>query len=350
MIRKKKNLGFTLLEIMLTVGIIAIISIGIYSFYNKQSENAKIVTLTNYLNVIDSSLKNSFSSSTDFTLLNNSFLINSNIIPTEMVQNTTTINNLFGGQIVLASATVSAVPGYSLTFDKISPDVCTKLSTTQFSAKVQEIVINGTTVKTANGPLTPTQIAQIAANCVNTNNTIVFRDIMINPNMDAIGNPNASRSKELPVYIPTIGNPSTSGASSTCAGGTTWNGSFCSCPINTEWNGNACIAFGTTTQPGWCPRGQGWLPGTRTCAALPNGSSSNIYSEGRNLPASITTGPVQNATDPTQSITGKTIPAAKSEVIAGKTIMSPEGQLDNTSVQVCVNGIWNATANRCVTP
>lgn len=342
-IRKKIN-GFTLIELLLYVGLVALLSIGIYSYYNKKQTNATVYNLTKNLTLIDKGVIDIYSTVASFTTLNNTFAISSKIVPPNIVSGASNISDQFGGSITIATATITGNPGYSMTLDTIPSYACTKLATTAFASYVQEVAINGLTVKTAGAPITSAQIPNIAAQCNNTNNTIVYRNLLVPTLQDAVGSAATTRNKETPYYIATVGSPST-GVGPVCAGGSTWNGSFCSCPANTEWSGSACITFGTTSpQAGWCPRGQGWLPDTKICAALPNGSSTNQYNSGRNLPGSITTPVVQT------TVGGQIAPAPGTEVIAGKTVTWTIGNVDNTTVQVCVNGSWDATTRRCITP
>lgn len=340
----KKQKGYTLIELLLYLGVVVLIISGIYSFYNKVQTNIKATNLSNNLRMIDNQIAATYNILGGFTTLTNANIIAANIPPKEMVVDANNIQNTLGGALTFGTATVGSVAGYSITLTKLSSYACNKLATLDFASIVQEVAINGTTVKVANGPLTPAQIATTASKCATSeSNTLIYRNILLTANLDATGTTSVTRNKETAYNIPTIGNPS-AGISPSCAGGATWNNSFCSCPAGTEWNGSSCVTFGTTTQPGWCQRGQGWASDSKVCAALPHGTSSNTYAGGRNLPGSVTTTPAETIA------VGKTIPAANSEVVGGRTITSPIGVTTDTNVQVCVNGSWDASVLRCVTP
>jgi type II secretory pathway pseudopilin PulG len=339
-----KSHGFTLIELLLYVGIVAIMTIAIYGFYSKRQVDSMVHTLSNNLEIIDNGVLAAYSTSSGFGALNNTFAIAADIIPKELIIDANNAGNTFGGNIILGSTVVSGNPGYSITLDKMPSYACTKLATSNFVAKIQEIYINSVIVKTAGASLNPTQIVAIAAQCNNPLNTIMFNNTLLSSPLDATGTSSSVRAKELPYYIATVGSPSAA-VGPACVGGSAWNGSFCSCPVNTEWNGSTCVTFNTQTpQPGWCQRGQGWLPETKICVPLPHGSSSNLYSGNRNLPGSITTPPIQTL------VGGQIIPVAGTEVLAGRTITWGAGQVDDTTVQVCVNGNWSVTYKRCVTP
>lgn len=342
----KKESGYTLIELLLYIGIVAVLGITVFSFYTKKQEETKINNLTRVFQEIDVNVNNSLAAIISYSGLNNGFLTSSKLVPNEMIVNNNTISNTLGGTLDISPFTVNGNPGYALSANFLSPSVCTKLATTKYASDVQQVLVNDTIVKAANTALTPQAIALIAQKCTENNNTVMFRNAPNSAFLDGNGL-GENRVKEQPQYISTVGTPSASGLSSSCAGGTTWNGSFCSCPTGTEWNGGSCVAFNTVNQPGWCPRGSGWLPGTKTCAVLPNGSSSNQYVAGKNLPNVIDT-PV---TDTLRQ--GMTIPTTRTEVITGRNIVSPNGNIDDNptqaTVQVCINGSWNPTANRCVT-
>lgn len=340
----KKQNGFTLIELILYLGITILLTIGIYTYYQNRKVDAILYTMNNNLSQIDKSINAMYSTVASLTSLNNQFAIETNIIPKEMVIGIDKISNKLGGFMTIASSTIAGNPAYSMTFDGLSGNACSKIATNNFSTKMQEISVNGVIVKSNAGSITPAQINASTKECKIVSNTVVYKNILPITMLDPVGSTAPIRVKEAPQYIASVGFLST-GASGSCGGGTTWNGSFCSCPIATEWNGSACIAFNTTTpQAGWCQRGQGWTPINKICSALPNGSSGNSYVAGRNIPQIIVAPPTQTVPG------GQIVSAITTEVIAGRTITSPVGQLDNNTVQVCVNGAWDVTSRRCITP
>jgi type II secretory pathway pseudopilin PulG len=387
----KKNKGFTLIETMLYVGIVAVMMISIFKVYSKLSTNAKVSTMTSYMKVIDNNITGAYTTALNFGTISNVSVIASGMIPHELVSGTSIIGDMFGGQTTVAPAVVAGNPAYSLTLSQIPNEACTKIATGDFASMVQEVAVNGATVKVANAPINSAAIIAIANACKNVNNTVVYRNTLIVPTLDAVGNVNPIRNKETPYYIATVGNPS-NGIAPSCAGGTSWDGGFCNCPTGTEWNGSSCVAFGTATpQAGWCPFGQGWLQDTRTCAPLPNSitnpqnfagnngpvlpcaagevyapgtqtctplnvaQSTGIYAGDRNLPGTITTTPFQtvNGADVLPTAGTATVGAISpydSKAIGSKTIVWGAGNTDNLTVQTCVNGAWDPTTLRCVTP
>lgn len=355
-----KQNGYTLLETILVIAIILIMTVSIFAFYNKLRTDEMVSLLSQDMIIIDNGVEaayQSLGSGGALSTVSNTFAISSNIIPTQLAYSSSGISNTFGGDIVLAPAMVSTISGmtngYSMTLSGVPSSACAKIATSNFSSYVQDVLINGTQVKTNGALYTGSDTANIASLCLGNSNTIVFENALKTPIPGACtaGSPClAVRGKALPQYVATISN-SPAVAPSSCSGGTSNNGSFCACPSGTSWNGSACVAFGSTSpQPGTCPFGQGWLPDTKTCAALPHGASSGYYAawsggSGKYLPT------VTNANPAFQTSSGGTsLPSSYSEVIAGRTITSTAGYNDNLNVEVCVNGTWNATAQRCETP
>ena len=385
MIIKNKKNGFTLLEILLYVGMIALLMAAVIRFYIKKDIDARVYTMTNYMVLIDRSVGDSYSSSLNYMTLSNAAAIASNLIPSEIVSKTGMIGNLFGGSVTLTPSTVGASPAYSITLNQVPNYACTKFATGFFANYVQSVTVNGISVKTAGLPVTSAEIANAAASCVQKQNTISFINFIVPPVLDAVGSIGLVRNKEVPYHISTIGNPS-SGIAPSCLGGSSWDGSFCSCPSGTSWNGTSCLAFGSVTpQPGWCPLGEGWAQDTQTCVLLPQTAlqlaqvnpsttpwtggnalpcpvgqvyapgtmvctplntalETNNYIGGRNLSAVITTPPFEiiNGT--------ASIPPAGSANVSGTVINWAVGNSDNLTVQTCVNGSWDPATLRCVTP
>lgn len=367
---KKSQKGYTLIELLLLVAIIAIVSASIYSYYSRKAEDAKVTALNNTLKNIDKQVRNSFSSITDFGGLSNAYALATNMLPAQMTgtHDPNSISNTFGGGFTLANSTFSGINGYSVTMDKLPNSVCTKLATSDFAQNVQQVIVNGTIIKNINTPMTPANMANAATRCAGTQNAniLVYKNDSGNSDLDPSSS-GLNRNKELPQYISEVYTSSPSGASGSCGGGSAWNGEFCSCPVNTEWNGSSCVAFGTATpQPGTCPRGQGWTPGTHTCAPLPYGNSTNQYSGGKNVPGNITTpvvspfptnNPVAPVTTPVNAVTQtqtivNNMPASNIEVIDGRVIVTSRPILKNngmiTYLSSCVNGYYDNTSQRCI--
>jgi prepilin-type N-terminal cleavage/methylation domain-containing protein len=370
-----KNKGFTLLELVLVVGLIGLATISIYMYYNKQAIDSNVKTLTQYLKIIDSEINNSFMTNNGFSSLTVANAISSGIVPQQLVNPTQNqIGNLFGGNITFTSVTVAGTPGYGIVLSNVPIAACTKVATTDFASYVQQVLINGTLAKPAASPSTPVTIAASATNCNQNFNTIEFDNIPYRITPYATPSTTPVRPKESWQNIPAIDSAPTSPASS-CTGGTTWNGNFCSCPANSQWNGTSCVVYNTVA--GNCIYGQGWSQTTAGCATLPATTATNThyptvttmttttatpptvvvgsvsaptpaYLNSKNLPQTYNTptNPIIQSTTGTSCTTPNLTPPPGVPGTIPSTV--PQGYWDGQSCQTCVYGSWNGY--RCVTP
>lgn len=332
----KKTKGFTLIELLLYVGLTAILSIGIYSTYNKKLAESNSVKQVQYLEQIDEAVQNFVKANANLAVVTPANLIASNAIPTEMV-NGANIRNVFGGNVTFGVTTiVNPNDAIRTTLNNIPISVCARMASSNVGVQSNRILVNGNVVRNIGAEFDGAVIANISANCNLANNTINFDKIAerqpFNPGPGGaiFTTLPQIRDKENPYYIPNIGDNVTSPAVA-CAPGTTWTGAFCSCPANTGWNGRACIAHNDATVPGACPLGQGWN-NLGACAPLPNGvSATETYVNNRSLSTALAAVPKV-----------RTVPENPALCTA------PNSFYDGRSCQVCQFGAWNGF--RCVTP
>lgn len=339
--------GYTLIELIIFVGLLALLMVAIYVIYDKVSNRMKANSLSKQLIVLSANIEQSFATLLSPTGLNNNYALNAQLVPKGLAGGSSTgITNTFGGGVTVAASGLN----YTVTLDNIPRDVCALVGTSNFFKLANGISVNGTSIKT-NGPLTSTHLSNIAINCgTNARATLVATYPITDPLIDEEGVVTPLRAKEDPRYIARIARTA---SGMTCSGGSSWNGTFCSCPSGGEWNGTSCIAFNTETpQAGWCQLGEGWLPDTKTCAPLPYlnptipaNSQNNVYVNGKNLPSSVTTNRIQQ-----DQKSFHLSEAYSGEVIAGRSLSWQQGNLDNQTLQMCVNGTWDTVSRTCVTP
>lgn len=374
--KKKKNQGFTLLELVLVLGLISLAIISTYMYYNKQAIDSNVKSLTQYLKIIDTDINNSFATNNGFSTLTVANAISSGIVPQQLVNPAQSqIGNLFGGNITFTSVTVGATAGYGIILSNLPIEACTKVATTDFASYVQQVVVNGTKVKPAASPSTPVTIEASAAACTKTNNnTVEFDNIPYRITPYAAPSTNPVRPQEAWYNIPAIDSAPTS-PSPACSGGTSWNGNFCACPSTSQWNGTSCVAYGTVA--GNCIYGQGWSQNTANCATLPATSATSThyptvttmttttatpptvvtgsisapapaYLNSKNLPQTYNTptNPVIQSTTGVSCTTPNLTPPPGVPTTMPSTV--PQGYWDGQSCQTCVYGAWNGY--RCVAP
>lgn len=274
---KNKSKGFTLVEILLIVAIISIITIGIYSKYKANAKANNVVLQTQDLYALGNKITSAYQSATSLASLSNSTAISSGIVPLELISSSNILNR-FGGTITLNPVTIAAASGYEIQLNAIDANVCALLGATSFASNVDEIWVNGVSMKTTGAAITNSNIVAITNAC-NTATYISFRNRMFY-NDSPISYVQTRLTQTDKYYIPTIANPVIS-ASNACSGGASWTGSFCSCPASTEWNGSACAS--NTTILTNCVYGTGAVSGTLTCQTLPTTKAQGTVFDGTNF-------------------------------------------------------------------
>lgn len=149
----KSKKGFTLVEILLVVGFIALAGIGIYTVYAKvQMGNAALQEGKN-LDTIRAGVKNLYGSSTNYTGIANTILNDARVTPDPMravpyVAADANITNSFGGAVTVAVQNLGAGTnnGFRVTYPSVPGAVCAKLVTGAGSGWDQ-IRVDATTVK-----------------------------------------------------------------------------------------------------------------------------------------------------------------------------------------------------------
>lgn len=152
LIRNKVNNGFSLVELLLVLAIIAALSITAFYIYTKVKLAQTVEVETQNISNIRAELLRLYSSSNNITTINNTVAINAGIFPDSMLvkksgQATTVLNSLKGK--VTVSATNFASYGkvyFNISYEGLTPDVCTKLSTAVQPA-MKMVLINGNYVK-----------------------------------------------------------------------------------------------------------------------------------------------------------------------------------------------------------
>jgi len=330
----KKNKGFTIIEMLIVVGVTALIAVSVFYFYLARHRETVIVNQISLLKELNTNIQKFARTTNNLALITPINLINANIPPLDFV-NMGVIRHGFNGNITFAVGT-SMLPNDSI--DTIIPnlpnDVCTRIVSSSLGEDATQIVVNGSLVRSLGTPFNSVVIAGAALNCVNINNTVILREVIerefLQPGPGGTLFLSNTLRQRNPYHVPTLGNVVTSPAV-TCLGGSTWNGSFCSCAAGSDWNGFRCVTHNDPTVPGACALGQGWN-NTQTCQLLPSGTSlGEVHTAGRRVPNLYSVIPLQ-----------RTVPELPGSCTA------PGSFFDGRNCLVCINGAtWNGF--RCVT-
>ena len=124
---RKKNKGFTLVEILLVVGFIALASIGIYAVYNKAITTGKANQENTNLQTIRAGINNLFGNQKDYADVSEDVVRNARISPPSMHTGAYALTNLFGGRVIIREETIGVKKGFSIESQRVPTDVCIKL-------------------------------------------------------------------------------------------------------------------------------------------------------------------------------------------------------------------------------
>lgn len=149
--RKRKQGGYSLLEITMVAGIIIIFSVAAIVGYRLASDSANMNKAVNNLNSLTAGVRNMFATQGDYTGLTNAVILTSNGIPEDMrvTGNTTQIKSpWFNDGITVAPANVggTANDGFTMTFKNVPARACQDLVTKVFRSYT--VKVGSTTVTT----------------------------------------------------------------------------------------------------------------------------------------------------------------------------------------------------------
>lgn len=148
--RKKTSKGFTLVEILLVVGFIALAGIGIYTIYSKVQISNQANQESRNLDTLRAGVKGLYASRPNFTGVTNTVANQARVTPDNMrTENVGEIINSFGGTVTVEPVTLgtgNANNGVRIIYEEVPSAVCSKLVT---SAGVQfnSVSIDGAEVK-----------------------------------------------------------------------------------------------------------------------------------------------------------------------------------------------------------
>lgn len=137
---KKAAKGFTLIEILLVVGFIALAGLGVYVVYNKVSAGGAANAEARNLDTLRAGTKTLYGGASTYGTVGtpiNPILNDARVTPDSMrvvpyKQGEATITNSFGGTVTVAPVTLgNGAPGngFRITYNNVPGSVCSKLVT-----------------------------------------------------------------------------------------------------------------------------------------------------------------------------------------------------------------------------
>ena len=122
--------GFTLVEILLVLGIIAVLAIAAFIIYPQVLAGNRANSEQSNLTAMTAGLKILYGTTHDYSTLTNLIANESRIVPSSMNGGNfaaTTISSGWDGSVVLAPGSAAPSPTYSITYSAMPSDVCAKL-------------------------------------------------------------------------------------------------------------------------------------------------------------------------------------------------------------------------------
>lgn len=166
----RRSAGATLFEIIMVVGLMAVITIGSFMYYNSASQQSKVQEALSELDSISTIVQNIYATSTNYSGLSETVVVNSGSAGSN-------IKSSIVGQLkhpwdsstaaVVLAANLAVVPvasSFLITYTLIPQGACVDLVSKAFN-RYPAIRVNGTSITNAG-------TASLA--CSGTANTIVF--------------------------------------------------------------------------------------------------------------------------------------------------------------------------------
>ncbi|ENN9152056.1 TPA: prepilin-type N-terminal cleavage/methylation domain-containing protein [Escherichia coli] len=179
--KRKSKKGFSLLELLLVLGIIAALVVAAFIVYPKVQASQRAQAESNNIATIQAGVKALYTSASSFTGLTNTVAVQAKIFPDNMLSGSGTTAkpiNAFKGNVTLAAAATgpssAAGSSFTITYDNEPAAECVKIATAA-AGNFYITTVGTKVVKAAGGTL---DVAATAAACTNaTSNTLVFTSI-----------------------------------------------------------------------------------------------------------------------------------------------------------------------------
>lgn len=167
---KAKKRALTLIEGAMVLGLFAFV-VGAAMYYYGQSNSARQVTNgLGELASIQQAVRSLYSGQASYSGITTNVLTDSNALPKRMVSSAGQVRSSFGSVTVAPAATPEANAGFSITFNGVPKEVCTKMAVQDLGRGLYSIKA-GTGSVVTDPPLTP----DVAfAGCSANSNTVVW--------------------------------------------------------------------------------------------------------------------------------------------------------------------------------
>lgn len=179
---KQSKKGFSLLELLLVLGIIAALVVAAFIVYPKVQASQRAEAESNNIATIQAGVKALYAAASSYTGLTNTVAVESKIFPDNMLSgsgSSATPINAFKGEVTLEAAATgpssTAGSSFTITYKNVPATECSKIVTAA-AGNFYTTSVNGAEVKSSDGVL---DVATAAKQCSSSDNgnTLVFTSI-----------------------------------------------------------------------------------------------------------------------------------------------------------------------------
>ena len=141
---KRQQRGFSLVELMIVLGISAVLILGVYSLYTSIDSSQETQTEAQNIQAIATKIKSIYAGRNTYTGLATANIVTANGFPMNMLDGTTPYN-AWGGAV---TTTINATAGFDITYPDVPAANCQEL-VNAVANMFRNITIGATAVKTA---------------------------------------------------------------------------------------------------------------------------------------------------------------------------------------------------------
>ncbi|WP_437891310.1 type 4 pilus major pilin [Phytobacter sp. V91] len=181
-ITRKNRKGFSLLELLLVLGIVAALVIGAFIVYPKVQASQRAEAESKNIATIQAGVKALYTSASSYSGLTNTVATNAKIFPDNMLIGTgsaASVVNVFKGKVTLATSTEGpsgvANSAFTITYASVPAAECTKIIAAA-AGNFYVAKVGRKTVKAADGSL-DVAATTTACNSGGNNNSLVLTSI-----------------------------------------------------------------------------------------------------------------------------------------------------------------------------
>lgn len=120
---KNQYKGFSLLELLLVLGIITALIVSAFIIFPKLKSSANAKAEASNLNTINAGIKELYNSQATYIGLNNTVAIQAKVVPDNIIKGGDIVTS-FGGEVIIDNLTLSDGYVYYITYVDVPPDVC----------------------------------------------------------------------------------------------------------------------------------------------------------------------------------------------------------------------------------